>query len=524
MRSNKSIRRLLAALLSIVMALSLAIPAFALEIPDDRPDLAVIAGLYADWDGSYELPDLGQFPETDQEIIKAMVDEILISREAEAQAAAQAEIQDEIPLTISFSDVSSSHTFYRGIIYCAGKGIVNGYPDNTFRPGNTVTKNHFCAMLARGFYSDQIEKFNTDYYKKAGGTFGPTNFTLANNGTLKNTSFQWNYSNASAMNTGIDRYDMARLMTNIMQAKGFAASTSQKNAVQSKIADYKNIPSQYQDAVKNVYALGIIGGYTDGSFKGTNIMNRGQAAIVIQRMAQYAPVKGDDDNTQYDDGKEIPGTGTGNTGNTGSGSTGSSGSGSTGNSSSGSTGTTTPAPDPKPETPAVRTLANGKPITESNVTAILEQLKAKYPTPTSFKNGYAGMGSGRSATNNCIKQIVNTYKDDNGQRCSTTIGCGGWAAFIADEIFGQASVTWKKTTMANIRPGDLIIDLDTNGCLSHVNICAGPAAGYPSTKKVMVASASPGTNGYMASWVGRWASDGTDPTYHHEDVYTAYPD
>ncbi len=106
------------------------------------------------------------------------------------------------------------------------------------------------------------------------------------------------------MTGGINRYDMAQLMTNIMKAKGFTANNTQKNAAQSKIADYKNIPYQYQDAVKNVYALGIITGYSNGTFGGTNTMNRGQAAIVIQRMAQYAPVKGDQDNDQYDDGKD----------------------------------------------------------------------------------------------------------------------------------------------------------------------------------------------------------------------------
>ena len=303
MSYSKTLRRILTAMLTLVMALSLAVPAFAAETSSN---LEEIANLYADWDGTYELPDLDELTPEDQEIVKALVDAIMRARDAETQPeieTTQVEtIQDEVALTISFSDVPTTHTFYKGIIYCAGKGIVNGYADGTFRPANTVAKSHFVAMLARGFYPDQIAKYDTDQYKTAGGTFGPTNFAMAANGTLKNTSFQWNYDNASVMSTGINRYDMAQLMTNIMKAKGFAASTSQKTAIQAKITDYKNIPSQYQDAVKNVYALGIISGYSDGRFVGTNIMNRGQAAIVIQRMAQYAPVTGDKDNDQFDDG------------------------------------------------------------------------------------------------------------------------------------------------------------------------------------------------------------------------------
>lgn len=392
MSYSKTLRRILTAMLTLVMALSLAVPAFAAETSSN---LEEIANLYADWDGTYELPDLNELTPEDQEIVKALVDAIMRARDAETETQPEIEttqvetIQDEVALTISFSDVPTTHTFYKGIMYCAGKGIVNGYADGTFQPAKTVAKSHFCAMLARGFYADQIAKYDKDQYKNAYGTFAPTNMTLAYNGTLNNTSFRWNYDNASVMSTGINRYDMAQLMTNIMQAKGFAASTSQKNAIQAKITDYKNIPSQYQNAVKNVYALGIISGYSDGRFVGTNIMNRGQAAIVIQRMAQYAPVTGDKDNDQFDDGTAV----------------------------NPEPKPETPAPKPveptpkpeTPETPAGRTLANGKAITEANVTEILNQLQARYPRRTDFSKGYAGLGSGRASAKNCIAQITNRY-------------------------------------------------------------------------------------------------------------------
>lgn len=480
--SKNIIRRMLAAAVAGVMAMSMTVGAFAAELDADF---------------------------------------VPIDTTTEAIETAGTAVDTEMPLVVSFSDVPASHTFYSGITYCAGKGIVGGYPDGTFQPANTVTKNHFCAMLARAFYPDTITKYDTDQYKKNCGTFGPSNYALSHHGILASTSFQWQYNTASVMNTGINRYDMAQLMTNIMKAKGFAASSSQKSAVQAKITDYKNIPSQYQDAVKNVYALGVIGGYGDGRFVGTNIMNRGQAAIVIQRMAQYAPVKGDQDNDTYDDGTEQkPSTGnTGNTGNTGSTNTGSS-TGSTGN--TGNTGTTVPKPEPKPETPAVRTLSNGKAITESNVTEILTQLQAKYPRKTDFSKGYGGLGSGRSPSKNCIAQVTNKYgfTTSHSQSVSTTAGCGGWAAFVADEIFGQTGVTWKKTTIANARPGDLMITLDDAGYLMHVSIYVHEADGFPKTMMVYNTGASPSSNGiYKIGW-----ANNSRPSTNDIDVWTAYPD
>ena len=156
------------------------------------------------------------------------------------------------------------------------------------------------------------------------------------------------------MNRSISRYDMAQLITNIMTKQGFSASSSDKSAAIAKITDYNNIPSQYRDAVANVYALGIITGYSDGSFSGEVTMNRGQAAVVIYRMMQYSGNSG------------------GNIANP---------------------GPETPVEPETPSTPSnpgqtAKTLTNGKPVTEANILELLSELQSKYPENTSFVHGY----------------------------------------------------------------------------------------------------------------------------------------
>lgn len=421
--------------------------------------------------------------------------------------------ETEMPLVVSFSDVPTTHTFYKGITYCAGKGIVGGYTDGTFRPANSVTKNHFSAMLSRAFYPDRIEKYNTDQYKEAYGTFGPTNMAAATSGTWDNTSFRWSINNASVMNTGINRYDMAQMMTNIMRAKGFTASSSQKTAAQAKITDYKNIPSQYQDAVKNVYALGIIGGYGDGRFIGTNIMNRGQAAIVIQRMAQYAPVKGDQDSDTYDDGTEKnpnPSTGTGN--NTGSTNTGS---------NTGNTGTTTPKPEtkPEPETPAANVLTNGKAITENNVKALLDELKAKW--------NKQDLGTYSQGNASPVRKVTNQYRiSGTGRTISTVSGCGGGAARVFDAVFGQnATLRPVSGGYDAARPGDVLVKLDADGMAMHIAVVYSRETinGRPNTLTTI--DANIGSAGTNKLFFGIGCSDPVKYelgwTYA---FYTAYPD
>lgn len=256
------------------------------------------------------------------------------------------------------------------------------------------------------------------------------------NQALNNTSFADDTDNVQEMSRSISRYDMAQLITNIMTSQGFPASSSDKSAAIAKITDYNNIPSQYRDAVANVYALGIITGYSDGSFSGEVTMNRGQAAVVIYRMMQY----------------------------------------------SGNSGGNITNPDPEtpaePETPSKpsqpeqtgKTLTNGKPVTEANILELLSELQAKYPDHTSFVNGYP---NGTNSTD--VRAAVRLYKTVNGRYANTHSGCGGWAALVSDYIFGQTGFPARKIATANARPGDICMTLNGNGELEHVSIVTSRA-------------------------------------------------
>ena len=57
-----------------------------------------------------------------------------------------------------YYDVTSETAYNEAIIVLSEKGIIQGYDDGTFRPGNTVTRAEAAAILTRGFYSDNIIK------------------------------------------------------------------------------------------------------------------------------------------------------------------------------------------------------------------------------------------------------------------------------------------------------------------------------------------------------------------------------
>lgn len=343
-------------------------------------------------------------------------------------------------LAAEFTDVPASHAFHDAIADCSEKGIVGGYGDGTFRPTNTVTRSNFVVMLSRAFYPDDVAKYSTESNLKYGYAT-PSFVTLSYKGILTGTNFDTieKFIIPEIVNQGISRYDMALLMTNIMNDKGFAASESDKDAAAAKIADYANIPGQYRDAVANVYALGVIGGYADGTFGGTVTMNRGQAAVVIHRLAQYigidtSPVLDPSANPNL---AEVP------------------------NSPS---STTDPASAPK-------TLIDGSAITEANIMRLMEARVAEWGNQKWGSTSNPSYPTGNSGD---VAKIIRTYRaDGSSAQVSCISGCGGWAAYLSDAAFGNTGFPMRKvTSINNIRAGDILLHV-TDGKITHVSIASG---------------------------------------------------
>lgn len=80
--------------------------------------------------------------------------------------------------TKDFNDVAKGSTFYKNIMACADSGVINGYSDGSFKPGNSITRQAAIAMIARCVmdksdyekYSDKTasKKFLSDQFKDAG--------------------------------------------------------------------------------------------------------------------------------------------------------------------------------------------------------------------------------------------------------------------------------------------------------------------------------------------------------------------
>ena len=66
--------------------------------------------------------------------------------------------------TVGFADVREDNVFYKHIIACADNGVIKGYLDGTFRPGNSVTRQAAVALISRCMMTDKdYQDYSSDF-------------------------------------------------------------------------------------------------------------------------------------------------------------------------------------------------------------------------------------------------------------------------------------------------------------------------------------------------------------------------
>lgn len=183
-----------------------------------------------------------------------------------------------------FKDVASSHWAAAAIKTAVEQGIVNGYADGSFRPSAQVTNAHFHVMMARAFYSDELETAAAGEAWWEPGISANRSHGLLNGTALEAASLVGN-SFGTAPDMAISRFDMAQIMYNLLlDRKAELPQEGELKKAQASIADWASIPAGYREAVSTCYAMGLLNGQNDGTFGGTSAMNRAQGCTVICRL------------------------------------------------------------------------------------------------------------------------------------------------------------------------------------------------------------------------------------------------
>ena len=176
-----------------------------------------------------------------------------------------------------FTDLSKNHWAYRDIMRLYDLNLFSGYPDNSFRPEDFITRAELIKVMSMASIRDEESDVN---------------MTFLNAYNLKN---HWSYEYIqSAVKKGIilesdslEDIDLSNIDDYITRAEmALIMSRAFKDDVgtyELTLNDVGNINAKHKEAISKIFGKEIIKGYPDNSFKPYNDSTRAEACVVINR-------------------------------------------------------------------------------------------------------------------------------------------------------------------------------------------------------------------------------------------------
>jgi len=195
----------------------------------------------------------------------------------------------------SFKDINKNTSLFVEVNYLMERGIINGYPDGTFKPDEPIAKKHIALMLVRalklpttGLKNPNYKDVPTThpYYKEIAAGYTAGLFAKAD------------YFNPDLT---ISREVMARLIAKALKLEVLPGTEGK-----IKFSDVSQMSQYYTDILK-VASNNVVKGYGDGTFKPRAYITRAHFAAFLARAMTIKVVNISPDSNYvyyYTDGKK----------------------------------------------------------------------------------------------------------------------------------------------------------------------------------------------------------------------------
>lgn len=145
--------------------------------------------------------------------------------------------------TVSFSDITPSDWFTPYVGYCVSTGMVNGYPDQTFRPAKSITRAEFAKIVCVKL---GLQEEKTAYFHDVTETHWGYGFI----GALKKAGFIGGYNDGTFLpDKGLTRAEAVKILNAAM------GRTPDKAKIDAYLAENK---APFSDVDKNHWAFNEI--------------------------------------------------------------------------------------------------------------------------------------------------------------------------------------------------------------------------------------------------------------------------
>ena len=191
----------------------------------------------------------------------------------------------------AFSDVGEDHWAADAIAEMASLHVTTGYPDDTFRPGDTLSRAQFLSMIVR------ICSEETVPLAEEGQSWWQPYVDAAEDLEILNPA---SFPADTDWQAAIPRGEMALLLLGADRCLGLYDGTSVKI---DSLPSFSDVPDAQQSAAASLAAAtGLLTGYPDGTFRPDKTVTRAEACVVLQRLLRHKGLLGEDESLVYADG------------------------------------------------------------------------------------------------------------------------------------------------------------------------------------------------------------------------------
>jgi hypothetical protein len=174
---------------------------------------------------------------------------------------------------VDFKDLATNHWAYEPITKLAEANVINGFPDGTYRPDNTITNGQFIKLVMTSsfapdfYFGEPTEEFNhwAAPYIAVAESYG-----ILEPGQI----------NKDNVDNPIKRIEMVKI---ISMADMLALENDFDNSKELDFTDIYSVVGIERTLLQHAYSRDLIKGNPNGTFNPYGNMLRSEAAMMIYR-------------------------------------------------------------------------------------------------------------------------------------------------------------------------------------------------------------------------------------------------
>lgn len=180
-----------------------------------------------------------------------------------------------------YSDVSTWHWAYETIQKLSSRGIISGYPDGSFKPSNTITRAEATKILMIALNPNYVFSYDIYVCEDVPGSHWASRYII--NGDLYVKPYE---DGTFKPEKNITRLEFANAIAESLEFANLAIKPD-ANTENIILKDIGNLDEESIENIKFLIKLGIVNGYTDGTFRPNNTLTRAEACKMLSLALIY---------------------------------------------------------------------------------------------------------------------------------------------------------------------------------------------------------------------------------------------